>query len=35
MTDKLHCPFCGVELEDDWYEYENGHGDTEYAKSGN
>lgn len=34
MTDKLKCPFCGAELEDDWYEYENGHGDTEYAKSG-
>lgn len=34
MTDKLKCCFCGEELEDDWYEYENGHGDTEYAKSG-
>lgn len=34
MTDKLKCCFCGAELEDDWYEYENGHGDTEYAKSG-
>lgn len=34
MTDKLKCPFCGAELEDDWYEYENGRGDTEYAKSG-
>lgn len=34
MTDKLKCCFCGAELEDDWYEYENGRGDTEYAKSG-
>lgn len=34
MTDKLKCCFCGAELEDYWYEYENGHGDTEYAKSG-
>lgn len=34
MTDKLRCCFCGAELEDYWYEYENGRGDTEYAKSG-
>lgn len=34
MTDKLKCCFCGEELEYDWYEYENGRGDTEYAKSG-
>lgn len=34
MTDSMKCPFCGEELEYDWYEYENGRGDTEYAKSG-
>lgn len=30
----MKCCFCGEELEYDWYEYENGRGDTEYAKSG-